>query len=156
MTVYPECNIASSQAYDFAIDLDESQSTLKAEISMAQQHYQKSTDVQCSSAFDFKVDDKVFIKAQFFQTTQPTKKLSEKYLRLYEIISQPDILLFILCLLKSMHSVYLVFHMSMLKPATSNTFPKRIQLVPILVIINSVVATTYSMINDSTRQQISS
>jgi len=36
ITFYPECNIASSQAHDFAIDLDESQSILKAEISMVQ------------------------------------------------------------------------------------------------------------------------
>ena len=39
ITVHPECDIASFQAYDFAIDLDELQSTLKAEISAAQQHY---------------------------------------------------------------------------------------------------------------------
>ena len=45
ITVYPKHNIASFQAYDFTIDLDELQSTLKAEISVAQQHYQKSTDV---------------------------------------------------------------------------------------------------------------
>jgi len=45
ITVHPERNIASSQAHDFAIDLDELQSTLKAEISVAQQRYQKSADV---------------------------------------------------------------------------------------------------------------
>ena len=44
ITVYPECNIASSQACDFTVDLNELQNTLKAEISMAQQHYQKFTD----------------------------------------------------------------------------------------------------------------
>jgi len=87
ITVYPECNTASSRACDFAIDLDELQSTLKAEISAAQQCYQKSADVRCSPAPDFKVGDKVFVKAQFFQTTQPSKKLSEKYLRPYEIIA---------------------------------------------------------------------
>ena len=48
ITVHPECDIASSRAHDFAIDLDELQSTLKAEISMAQQRYQKPTDAQCS------------------------------------------------------------------------------------------------------------
>jgi len=36
---------------------------------MAQQRYQKSADVQRSPAPDFKVGDKVFVKAQFFQTT---------------------------------------------------------------------------------------
>ena len=45
ITVHSKRNIASSRARDFTIDLDELQSTLKAEISAAQQHYQKSTDV---------------------------------------------------------------------------------------------------------------
>jgi len=39
ITVHPECDIASFQAHDFTVDLDKLQSTLKAEISVAQQHY---------------------------------------------------------------------------------------------------------------------
>jgi len=35
---------------------------------------------------DFKVGNKVFVKAQFFRTTQPSKKLSEKYFGPYKII----------------------------------------------------------------------
>jgi len=38
ITVHSECDIASSWACDFTMDLDELQSTLKAEISMAQQY----------------------------------------------------------------------------------------------------------------------
>ena len=34
ITIHPECDIASSQACDFAIDLNELQSTLEAEISI--------------------------------------------------------------------------------------------------------------------------
>ena len=63
ITIHPECDITSSQAHNFAIDLNELQSTLKAEISAVQQCYQKSTDVQCSPTLDFKVDNKVFVKA---------------------------------------------------------------------------------------------
>ena len=92
--------------------------------------------MQHSSAPDFKVCDKVFVRAQFFQATQSSKKLSEKYLRPYEIISQSSTLSFTLWLLESMHSVHPVFHVSMLKPTTSNTFSKRIQLAPALVIID--------------------
>ena len=136
ITVHPECNIVFFQAYDFAIDLDELQSIFKAEISVAQQHYQKSADVWYSPAPDFKVGDKVFVKTQFFQTTWPSKKLSKKYLGPYEIISQPGILLFTLWLPESMCSVYPVFHVSILEPTISNTFSKRIQLAPTLVIIN--------------------
>ena len=45
ITVYPKHNIASSQACNFTVDFNELQSTLKAENSMAHQHYQKSVDV---------------------------------------------------------------------------------------------------------------
>jgi len=44
ITVHPECNINSSQACNFAVDLNKLQSTHKAEISVVQQHYQKSAD----------------------------------------------------------------------------------------------------------------
>jgi len=136
ITVHSKHDIAFSQAYDFAIDLNELQSTLKAKISMVQQCYQKSADIQHSSASDFKVGDKVFVKAQFFQTTQSSKKLSKKYLGPCKIITQPGTLSFTLCLLEFMHTVYPVFHMSILEPTTSNTFSKRIQLAPTLVIID--------------------
>ena len=126
ITVHPKCDITPSWACDFAIDLNELQSTLKAKISVAQQYYQKSTNVWCSPAPNFKVGDKVFVKAQFFWTTWPSKKLSEKYLRLYKIIVQPDTLLFTLQLPESMYSVHPVFYVFMLEPTTSNTFSERI------------------------------
>ena len=126
INVHPKCDIAFSWAHDFIIDLNELQSTLKAKISAAQQYYQKSADAQCFPAPDFKVDNKVFVKAQFFQTIRSSKKLSEKYLRPYEIIAQPGTLSFTLCLLESMRSVHPVFYVSMLEPTTSNTFSERI------------------------------
>jgi len=147
--VHPKCDIASSRVCDFAVDLDKLQSTLKTEISTAQQCYQKSADVQCSPAPDFKVGDKVFVKAQFFQTTQPSKKLSKKYLRPYEIIAQPGTLLFTLCLLESICSVHPVFNISMLEPATSNTFSERIQLASAPVIIDREPKYKISQIVDS-------
>ena len=116
---------------------------------MAQQHYQRSTDAQCSSASNFEVGDKVFVKAQFFQITWPSKKLSEKYLRPYEIIAQPDTLSFTLCLLESMHSVYPVFHVSRLEPAMSNTFSERIQPAPAPVVIDKELKSEISWIVDS-------
>ena len=105
--------------------------------------------MQCSSTPDFKVGDKVFVKAQFFQTTQPSKKLSKKYLGPYEIISQPGTLSFTLRLPESMHSVHPVFHVSMLEPATSNTFSERIQLAPAPVIIDGEPEYEISRIVDS-------
>jgi len=149
ITVHSEHNIASFQALNFTVDLDELQSTLKTEISTAQQHYQKSADVRHSPAPDFKVGDKVFVKAQFFQTTWPSKKLSKKYLGPYEIIAQPGTLSFTLHLPESMCSVHLVFHVSMLKPTTSNTFSERIQLAPASIIIDGKPEYEISQIVDS-------
>ena len=63
ITVHPERDIASSRACNFAVDLNELQSTLKTEISAAQQHYQKSVDAQHFPTPDFKVGNKVFVKA---------------------------------------------------------------------------------------------
>ena len=116
---------------------------------MAQQCYQKSTDVRFSPTPDFKVGDKVIIKAQFFQTTRPSKKLSKKYLGPYEIIAQPGTLLFTLCLPESMCSVHPVFHIFILKPTISNTFSERIQLVPAPVIIDGEPEYEISWIVDS-------
>ena len=149
ITVHPKHNIISSRACDFAVDLNDIQSTLKAEISMAQQHYQESADARCSPTSDFKVGNKVFVKAQFFRTTWPSKKLSKKYLGPYEIISQPGTLSFTLHLPESMCSVYPVFHVFMLEPTTSNTFSKRIQPAPAPVIIDGESEYEISQIVDS-------
>ena len=46
ITVHPERDIASFWACNFTVDLDELQNTLKAEISTAQQCYQKSADIK--------------------------------------------------------------------------------------------------------------
>jgi len=84
ITIYPKCDITSFWTYDFIIDFDKLQCILKVEVSTAQQHYQKSADECHFPASNFKIGDKVFVKAQFFRTTWSSKKLSEKYLRLYK------------------------------------------------------------------------
>ena len=48
-----------------------------------------------------------------------------------------------------MHSVHPVFHVSMLEPATSNTFSKRIQPAPAPVIIDGELEYKISQIVDS-------
>jgi len=84
---------------------------------------------------DFKVDNKGFVKVQFFKTTWPCKKLF-KISQTYKIISQSYTLLSTLCLPEFICFIHPVFHVSMLKQATSNTFTEVTQSVPILVIID--------------------
>jgi len=136
LLVYPERDIASSRARDFVVDLDELQSTLKEEIAKAQRQYQPSTDSCRQQLPDFQVRQSVFVRSQYFQTTRPLKKLSKKYLGPYEIITQPSPQSFTLHLPETMRAVHPVFHVSMLEPATPNTFQQRSEPPPAPVIID--------------------
>ena len=81
----------------------------------AQEHYQGPADAKRSLAPDFKVGDQIFVKAKYFQSTRPSKKLSEKNLGLYTIITQAGIHSFTLRLPDSMKSVHPIFHVSQLQ-----------------------------------------
>ncbi|KXN91183.1 hypothetical protein AN958_02751 [Leucoagaricus sp. SymC.cos] len=136
ITVYPECNLASARACQFAVDLNNLQATLKSEIAEAQQRYQQSADAHHLPAPDFQVSQKVFVKAKYFRTTCPSKKLSEKYLSPYKIIAQPGSHSFTLQLPESMCAVHPIFHISMLEPSTPNPFPTHSALPPAPVVID--------------------
>jgi len=68
--------------------------------------------------------------------THPSKKLSEKYLGPYEIIAQLSLQSFTLCLPDTMRAIHPVFYVSMLKPATPNTFQQCSEPPPAPVIID--------------------
>jgi hypothetical protein len=136
ITVYPERDIASTRALQFAVDLDQLHSELKSEIAKAQQRYQVSADSRRLPAPDFKIGDKAFVKAQFFRTTRPSKKLSEKFLGPFEIIAQPGTRSFTLKLPNSMRAVHPVFHVSMLEPHIPNTIPGRIDPPPSAIVVD--------------------
>jgi hypothetical protein len=60
----------------------------------------------------------------------------EKFLGPYEIIAQPGTHSFTLCLPQSMRAIHPVFHISMLEPATLNTFDDWSQPPPPPVVID--------------------
>jgi len=116
---------ANARAREFAVDLGKLHENLKLHIRQAQQRYQKSADNRRLPPPDFKIGQKVYIKAQFIRTTRSSKKLSEKNLGPYEIIAQPSSISFTLRLLQSMCAIHPVYHVSMLKPAPSSSIPNR-------------------------------
>src|SRR5258708_12397535 len=73
------------------------------------------------------------MKANYFRTNQPSKKLGEKNLGPYEIISTPGSHSFTLRLPQHFWVVHLVFHIAQLEPATPNPFPLWTQPPPPLV-----------------------
>ena len=63
LVVHPECDMASACAWEFAVDLRELHEALKTNIAQAQQHYQKSANSHRLPTPDFKIGQKVYVKA---------------------------------------------------------------------------------------------
>ena len=136
LTIHPECDLASPQAQEFVTDLDELHQHLQENMAAAQLQYQGTADMHRLPALEFLIGSWAFMKAQFFHTTHPSKKLADKFLGPYEVIAQPGTHLVTLWLPDSLHTVHLVFHVSMLEPATLNTIPDRAQLPPLPIIVD--------------------
>ena len=149
ISVYPECDMTSARARDYAVDLESLHQYLREEMANAQLHYQGPADAKCTLAPDFKVGDQVYVKAKYFRSTRPSKKLSEKNLGPYTIIVQVGSLSFTLRLPDSMRAVHPVFHVSQLKPAIPNTIPDWIQPLPPLVEVDAEPEFKISEILDS-------
>ena len=115
----------------------------------AQLHYQGPANAKRSPAPDFKVGDQVYVKAKYFWSTRPSKKLLEKNLSPYPIIAQVGSLSFTLRLPDSMHAVHAVFHVSQLEPAIPNTIPNRTQPPPPQVEVDGKLEFEISKILDS-------
>src|SRR5258708_22134829 len=80
---------SSSEAQRYMADLDQLHSQLKASIAEAQECYQKAVDRQQIPSPAFRIGDHVYVKAKFFHTTRPLRKLAEKNLGPFEIIGTP-------------------------------------------------------------------
>ena len=76
------------------------------------------------------------MKAQFFCTTRPSKKLVDKFLGPYKVIAQPGTQSVTLRLPDNLRAVHPVFHISMLEPTTLSTIPDRVQPPPPPVFID--------------------
>ena len=136
ITIHPEYNLVSSKAQNFVTDLSELHEELQKAIVLSQEHYQISTDRNRMPPPDFKFGDQAFVKAKFFRTIQPSKKLSEKYFGPYKIIAQAGPLSWTLHLPDSMWAVHPVFHISMLKYAVSDPIPNQYQTPPPPVVVD--------------------
>ena len=67
--VYPKCDLTSSQARDYAVDLHSLHQYLCEEMAHTQKHYQGPADARHILAPDLKVGDNVYIKAKYFWST---------------------------------------------------------------------------------------
>ena len=130
ITIHPEHDLTSAQAHEYSIDLNSLHEFLHEKMAHIQQWYQGPADARQTLAPDFKVSDQVFVKAKYFCSMWPSKKLSKKNLGPYTIIAQAGSHSFTLQLPDSMNSVHPIFHVSQLEPSIPNTIPNWVQSLP--------------------------
>ncbi len=104
-------------------NLSELQEELKSNMATAQERYQRNADCNRVETLDLKVGDWVYIKAKYFRTGHPSKKLLGKNLGPFKVIGTPGTHSFTIQLPQQFQSVHPVFHISQLEPAKSNPFP---------------------------------
>src|SRR5258708_4822360 len=121
---------SSSEAQRYVAGLDQLHSQLKASITEAQERYQKAVDHQQIPSPAFRIGDRVYVKAKFFRTTRPSRKLVEKNLGPFKIIGTLGMHSITIRLPQQFQGVHPVFHVSQLEPAFPNPFPHREQPPP--------------------------
>src|SRR5258708_5733054 len=149
LMVEPNVQVSSIGAQRFISDLDNLHTELKRSIAKAQECYQKYTDEHRSLAPLLKIGNRVYVKAKYFCTTQLLKKLSEKNLGPYKVITIPRSHLFTLHLPDHFCSAHPIFHISQLEPVQPDPFPQCDQPPPPPVEINGNIEYEVSEILDS-------
>ncbi|SJL08332.1 uncharacterized protein ARMOST_11695 [Armillaria ostoyae] len=127
ITVHPECDITSTWAHDFVVNLDELHQFLCNKITQAQSCYKIQADKHWNPAPPFKVGDKVFSSSKHIKTTHLTAKFAEKFLGPFKIIAQPGFYSFTLKLPLDLYAIHPVFHVLQLKLVEENTIPNHTQ-----------------------------
>jgi len=89
MQLQVKCVAQATEANSFITDLKTVHEELRTVIKDVQRHYQAPADKRCSPAPKIEIGDCVFILAKFIKSTQPTKKLSEKYLGSFKVVEKP-------------------------------------------------------------------
>src|SRR5258708_277890 len=122
-TVDLQVETSSAEAEAFMADLECIQAELKENITQAQERYWKNADKHRAEAPELNISDQAYVKAKFFRTRRPSKKLLEKNLGPYDVIGKPGTHSITLHLPCQFCSVHPVFHVSQLEPTQPNLFP---------------------------------
>jgi hypothetical protein len=149
ISIHPERDLASQQAKNYVVDLDELHSMLKQQIAAAQVRYQGPADAKRFRPPQIKIGEHVFVKSDHIRTTRPSRKLAEKYLGPFEVIAHPSKQSYTLRLPEHLRSIHPVFHVSQLEPQIPNTIPNRVQPVPPPIEIDGEMEYEISEILDS-------
>jgi hypothetical protein len=132
LPTYPNHLSTSHAAHQFVTNLSDVHTHLRENLAIMQQCTQVSADPMQTPA-PLNVGDKVFLCAEFIRTTQPLRKLADKYLGPFKIIRVAGPASFILQLPNGMCCVHPVWHVSQLEPAHDAYFKGHMQPPPLSI-----------------------
>ena len=110
MQLQVENNAQITEVDLFVTDLRLVHDDLKRAIKDAQHCYQIPADKRRTPVPKIEMGDCMFILARFIKSTQPTKKLSEKYLGSFEVIGKPGTHSYLIKLPNHLHAIHPVFY----------------------------------------------
>ncbi|MBW0506838.1 hypothetical protein O181_046553 [Austropuccinia psidii MF-1] len=121
----------------------------KRELEVAINRLKRYADKSRASPPVFNPGDMLWLSSKNIKSTRPTKKLSEIWLGPFPILKKVSTNAYHLKLPSKWKSIHPVFHISLLEPSKTSTFPNRHQEPPPPIIIEEEEEWEFSRILDS-------
>jgi transposase InsO family protein len=135
IAIHPDAEVTDLRAKHFAVNFDEVHRFLRDRMADAQETMRKYADRDRIAAPPFRIGDRVFVYTDHIRTNRTARKLAEKKISPFPIISQPSPMSFTLRLPSTIR-IHPVFHVSQLEPEDPNTFEDREQPPPPPLIVD--------------------
>ena len=135
IAVHPDAEVTDLRARHFAINFDEIHRFLRDRMKDAQDAMTQSANLERMQPPPFRIGDRVYVRTDHIRTNRTARKLAEKKIGPFPIISQPSAMSFSLQLPSTIR-IHPVFHVSQLEPKFPNTFDDRDQPPPPPLIVD--------------------
>ena len=135
IAIHPDAEVTDLRAKHFAVNFDEVHRFLRDRMSDAQETMRKYADRDRIAPPPFRIGDRVYVYTDHIRTNRTARKLAEKKIGPFPIISQPSPMSFTLRLPSTIR-IHPVFHVSQLEPEAPNTFEDREQPPPPPLIVD--------------------
>jgi len=135
IAVHPDAEVTDLRAKHFAMNFDEVHKFLRDRMKNVQDTMQKYANQDRMEPPPFRIGDRAFVHTDHIRTNRTARKLAEKKIGPFPIISQPSPMSFTLRLPSTIR-IHPVFHVSQLEPEHPNTFEDREQPPPPPLIVD--------------------
>lgn len=135
IAVYPDAEVTDLRARHFAVNFDEMHRFLCDRMKDAQDSMSRYANQDRMVSPPLRVGDRVFVRTDHIWTNRTARKLAEKKIGPFPIISQPSAMSYTLRLPGTIR-IHPVFHVSQLEPEFPNTFDDRDQPPPPPLIVD--------------------